>query len=248
MASGSQQYVNLPAGILSDYTAVTIDAWATFGTLPTNCFFYGFGNTSGTTGQDYIFCQPRGGRIAITDSDWNGEQGTGGGGDWSGRTVHVTAVFNPPAGYVSLYVDGVLVSKNSAVTVPFNSVNNVFSYIGRSLYSADAYIDVSLDEFRIYSGALTADQIATAQALGPDNADIGPLLRLSISRNPGDGQLLLSWPDWATGYTLYSNTDLASPDGWTPVLQTPTTDDSGNFNVVIDPAGNPALFFRLSNP
>src|SRR5271157_1347166 len=42
---GLLEYVNLPAGILSSYTAVTIDAWATTGTLPTYCFFYGFGNT-----------------------------------------------------------------------------------------------------------------------------------------------------------------------------------------------------------
>src|SRR5712671_3528437 len=36
LAAGSSQYVQLTAGILSNYAAVTIDAWATFGTLPVN--------------------------------------------------------------------------------------------------------------------------------------------------------------------------------------------------------------------
>ena len=45
LAASSDQYVQLPPGILSNYTAVTIDCWATFGTLPGNCFLYGFGNT-----------------------------------------------------------------------------------------------------------------------------------------------------------------------------------------------------------
>src|SRR3974377_1027770 len=44
LQAASQQYVQLPPGILSNYTAVSIDVWATFGNLPNNgCFLYGFG-------------------------------------------------------------------------------------------------------------------------------------------------------------------------------------------------------------
>ena len=59
LAAASSQYVQLPAGILSNYTAVTIDTWVSFGTLPSKCFLYGFGNINGSSGEQYIFCQPR---------------------------------------------------------------------------------------------------------------------------------------------------------------------------------------------
>src|SRR5580658_5854347 len=150
LASSSDQYVQLPSGILSNYTAVTIDCWASFGTLPANCFLYGFGNTdAGGAGEDYIFCQPQNGRIAFTgvDPGYTGEQGTGGAGNFSGLTVHVTSVYNPVSGYEELYTNGVLVSANNAVTVQMSSVSNQLNYIARSLYTGDSYMDVELNEF-----------------------------------------------------------------------------------------------------
>jgi hypothetical protein len=171
LLASSAQYVQLPAGILSNYTAVTIDCWATFVTLPSACFLYGFGNTDGGgAGMNYIFCQPRDGRIAITgvDPGWQGEQGTGGAGNLSGLTVHVTSVYNPVAGYIELYTNGVLVSVNNGVTVPMSSISNQLNYIARSLYTGDSYMDISLDEFRIWDGALNGLQVAGCDLAGPD--------------------------------------------------------------------------------
>jgi hypothetical protein len=171
LSASHSQYVQLPAGILSNDTAVTIEAWVTFPSpLPNNCFFFGFGNTSGGSGNRYIFCQPKQGRIAITPSNYSSEQNVvpNPSGNWSLMTnLHVTAVFNPPQGYLALYTNGVLAALNSEVTVPLSSVNNVFSYIGRSLYN-DPYIDVKLNEFRIYNGALQESDITASDALGPN--------------------------------------------------------------------------------
>ncbi len=162
----------MPAGILSNYSAVTIEAWVTFpDQLPVNCFFYGFGNTDGGgLGMDYIFCAPQGGRIAITgvDPGYTGEQNAAGAGDFSFRTnLHFVAVYNPPQGYLALYTNGVLAALNNAVTVPMSSVTSVLNYIGRSLYNADPYPNLSIDEFRIWQGALTASQIASDYTDGP---------------------------------------------------------------------------------
>ena len=83
--------------------------------------------------------------------------------------MHVTAVFNPPLGCVALYTNGVLAGINRNVTTPLSSVQDVYNYIGRSLYAPDPYADISLDEFRVYDGALSADEITETQAtLGPD--------------------------------------------------------------------------------
>jgi hypothetical protein len=170
-ASGSQ-YVKLPAGILGKSAAVTIEAWVTFpSTLPTNCWFFGFGNISGNSGSGYVMCQPKNGRIAITSGNYSGEQNTSPNpsGNWSTKTnLHVTAVFNPARSQMALYVNGVLTAQSTSVTTPLSAINNLFSYIGRSFYSGDPYIDFNLDEFRIYNGAFTADDVAATQSLGPD--------------------------------------------------------------------------------
>jgi hypothetical protein len=172
LRASNSQYVKLPAGVLGNSTAVTIEAWVTFPTtLPNNCFFFGFGNIRDTSGAGYIMCQPKAGRLAITPTNYSAEQNTSPNpsGNWSNQTnLHVTAVFNPPRGQMALYVNGVLKSQSSSVTTPLSAINNLFSYIGRSFYSGDPYIDFNLDEFRIYSGAFGPADVAATQSLGPD--------------------------------------------------------------------------------
>ena len=244
LAAASQQYVQLPAGILGNYAAVTMDAWASFGTLPGSCFFFGFGNISGSSGEQYIFCQPSNGRIAITAGNYSGEQNSlpNPSGSWSGLTnVHVTAVFDPPLGYLALYTNGVLAAINSAVTVPFTSVNDVYSYIGRSLYSGDSYFNFSLDEFRIYNGPLSAAAIAASQALGP-----GQVLSAAspvISVVAGSGGLTLAWPLASADFTVMTSTNLAG-GSWTPVSVTPQI-VGGQWRAVLPAAGNVQQFYQL---
>ena len=150
----SGTYLNLPSGIINSYSAVTVETWASFGALPVNCFFWGFGNTdSSGAGEDYVFCAPEGGRVAITGADpgWEGEQNASSGVNWSGLTnVQIVAVYNPPADSLALYTNGVLAGVNSDVTTPLSVVNDVYSYIGRSLYTTDPYAALDVAEFRIY--------------------------------------------------------------------------------------------------
>lgn len=172
LTAAQEDFVQLPPGILSNYTAVTIDAWVTLGVLPSACFLYGFGDTDGGgAGYNYIFCQPEGGRIAMSgvDPGYLGEQGTGGAGNLSSQTVHVTSVYNPPAGYIELYTNGVLVSRNATVTIQMNQISNVLNYLGRSLYTGDGYFDSEWSEFRIWNGALNGLQVAGCDVNGPGN-------------------------------------------------------------------------------
>jgi hypothetical protein len=244
-ASGSQ-FVQLPAGILSNYTAVTIELWAGFpGTLPANCSLFGFGNINGSSGNGYIFCQPRDGRIAITASDWSGEQKTSPNpsGNWSGLTsLHVTAVFNPPQGRLALYTNGVLAAQNTAVTIPLSSVNELFCFIGRSLYSADAYFNFNLDEFRIYNRALSTNEIAATDALGSSqllSAD-RPRMNLTLS----GANRTLSWPLANAGYTLQSRTNLVMGN-WMNVTSPVAQIVGGNWQVTLPPANAGSIFYRL---
>jgi len=243
LASAARQYVQLPAEIVSNDAAVTIEAWATFpDQLPANCFFFGFGNSLGSLGYNYIFCAPQGGRIAITDSDYVDEQNACANADFSYHTnFHVAAVFNPPGGYVALYTNGVLAGINNAATIPFTSVSNLCSYIGRSLYSGDPYPDFSLDEFRIYNGPLSAAEIAATQTLGPNQvlSTTSPVLSPAVAA----GNLTLTWPLASAGFTLLTSTNLVSGP-WTPV-SSPAPAIVGNQWQVVLPLGASQQFFQL---
>jgi len=169
--NGTTNYVNLPGGLINGYSAVTMEAWADYGTLPAYCYLFALGNTDGSSGygEDYIFCAPQAARITISNTDpgFDNEQNAACGG-WSGQTnLHVVAVFNPPAGSLAIYTNGVLAGVNNEETEPLSSVSDVYSYLGRSLYAADPYAPIKVDEFRIWNSALSPQQIALDAAAGP---------------------------------------------------------------------------------
>jgi hypothetical protein len=179
----SGTYLNLPGELITGDSAVTVEAWADFGNLPVNCYLFSFGNTDGSgAGEDYIFCAPQAARITISgvDPGYNAEQNASCGG-WSGRTnLHVVAIYNPPAHSLAVYTNGVLAGINTAETVSLASVNDVYSYLGRSLYTSDPYAPLNVDEFRIYNGALSAQQVALDAASGPAQIITDPGALLSV--------------------------------------------------------------------
>jgi hypothetical protein len=225
---------------------VTIEAWATFPSqMVWDTFFFGFGNTDGGgTGESYIFCAPQSGRIAITATDpgYTGEQGAAGAGDFSFHTnLHLVAVFNPPGGTLALYTNGSLAAINNSVTDPMTSVSGTLNYIGRSLYASDAYIDVILDEFRIYNGALSPNQIAATQLLGPNQTLSGASPALNFT--PGGPNLTLTWPLAAAGFNLATCTNL-STGVWLPVSAAAPRIVNGLWQVAVPVSGD-TQFFRL---
>ena len=236
------QYLQLPAGILSNYNAVTIETWVTFpDQLPVNCFLFGFGTFSGSTGYNYIFCAPRAGRAAITSGNNSSEQNAYTGIDFSYHTnFHLAFVFDPPAGYLAIYTNGVLGGINSSVTIGLDSVSNLYSWIGRSLYSGDPYPDITLDELRIYNGALRPADIAATQVLGP-----GQLLSTAppvVAATGGAGGFTLSWPAASPGFTVMTTTNLAAGD-WMPAGVTPQIID-GQWQAAV-PISQGVQYYRL---
>ncbi|HEX3719923.1 MAG TPA: LamG-like jellyroll fold domain-containing protein [Verrucomicrobiae bacterium] len=256
LLGASIQYVQLPSGILSNYPAVTIDMWCSFpDDAPVNCMLWAFGNTDTNTalpwnGENYIFCAPQGGRIAISgvDPGFDGEQGVGGAGDFTAQTnlIHVTSVFDPPAGLESFYTNGVLVGQNAGITIPMSYVESVTNFIGHSLYTGDPHEDLNLTEFRIYNGALSAFEVAESQALGPAQllSSIPVLGAISAS----GGNVVISWPVSDTsGFSLYSSPTLGTGAVWTPVTATPTVVGQNYQVTVSTTGGSKTQFYELKN-
>jgi hypothetical protein len=225
---------------------LTIESWVSSDVNNgQNSFFYGFGDTDvGGSGMNYIFGSLNRAYAALTATDpgYVLEQGIFAGPGLQGRTnLHWVAVYNPPAGYVALYTNGVLAGINSGVTTPLSSTVNVLNYIGKSLYNGDPYPNLSVDEFRIYKGALHADEVALTDALGP-NLVLNPSVTTAVVGN----SLVASWPTNYSnvGFKLYSSTSLNPGAVWTAVGGSPTTVGTNSQQTVL--TTGTAQFLRLA--
>jgi alpha-L-arabinofuranosidase len=247
-AAASQQYLNLPGGILSNYQAATIEMWINSisgsNTSPPYVYLFAFGNTDGGgLGYDYIFFNPNLARTAISavDPGFDGEQG----GDLASSlgtatNLHLTCVFDCPNGAIRIYTNGVLASTFTGITDQLSDVGSQFAYIGRSLYTSDAYLTWSLQELRIYNGALSAPDVAATDALGPGQllTATNPAVNVALSGN----QCVLSWSLASSGYTVLTSTNAMGP--WTTAPGTPQI--SGNQWQFSSSITNSAQFFKLA--
>ena len=75
-----------------------------------------------------------------------------------------------------------------------------------------------------------------------------PHAPLSLAANlaAGGSQIVMSWPNWATNFQLYSTTNLAAPVTWSPVTNS-VVNQNGTLNVSV-PMDSSTRFFRLSMP
>ncbi len=245
-SSASQQYLNLPGGIVSNYPATTIDMWVPeisgSNGSPPYVYLFAFGNTDTSgNGYDYIFFNPNIARGTISGADpgFDAEQG----GDLpslgSVTNLHLTCVFDCPAGMIQIYTNAVLAATFTGITDPLSTVGNQFAYIGRSLYTADAYLDWTLQEIRIYNGVLSPSEIAASDALGPGQllSNASPLFNRSELTGTN---LTLSWPLASAGFTLLTSTNLAS-GVWTQAPSSPQI-VNGEWQVSLPVSGGDQYF------
>lgn len=182
-------YLDLPGSEINiaTNTAVTFEAWVTFGNAATWGYLFGFGNSIGANGDHQIACVPcaeNGGfrHWGITENYTAGRT-TAWSHGWNNLTAHITCVVDPPTGAISIYRDGVLEFAEYDAVASLSNVATNFAYLGKSFYSADPYAMASFDEFRIYSGALTPAQVALTQRGGPGSTsqDVGALSSIVVA-------------------------------------------------------------------
>ena len=170
-------YMQLPPNLYNgaNATALTFEFWATNGTNPNNVYTFAFGLTNAVSGNivgfnHAMYCSHNaGGQTAsATAGDPQFAQTVSASGNFDGQTVHVAVVMDPPNKMLSIYTNGVLEAANTNFTVNISSLNDVQSWIGRSLWAADPYLNASIDELRIFRGALSSISILQSQVQGPD--------------------------------------------------------------------------------
>jgi Concanavalin A-like lectin/glucanases superfamily len=160
--NGTNQYVSLPTGIVSGLTSFSIATWVRLTTSPPYTFPFDFG--TGTTA--YMFLTPNSSagtlRFGITTSGNANEQVVNAPALPTGNWQHVciTLTFGASNSTSVLYVNGGQVGQNAAMTLTPNSLGNTTqNWIGRSEFPADPYLNGQIDNFRIYSRALSALEV-----------------------------------------------------------------------------------------
>ncbi len=203
--NSASNYVSLPTGVVSSLTSFSIAAWVKLNANATWARIFDFG--TGTS--NYMFLSPVGAgniiRFAITSTAGAGEQQINYNGGISTGVWHHVAV-TLEAGTGILYVDGVSVGTNSAITLtPSNLGGTTQNWIGRSQYSADPYLSGAVDDFRIFSGALSASDVASF--VTPLAAPTG------LAATRGNAQVALAWnaAPVANGYNLKRATNSGGP-------------------------------------
>lgn len=171
---GSMQFtganhVQLPNGLLAGQSAATIVIETSPTALSGNKFLWNIGG-SGDSSTGQFFIQPVAPRLAISKSNWSGEQSvTSTTKLVEGRWQSIAATISKNAGAATstlkLYIDGALVAQKADSTVALSDLaTHTLNFIGKSAYAGDALYQGGVSAFRVYSEALSAADIATASA------------------------------------------------------------------------------------
>lgn len=162
---GSTGHVALPAGVVSTLGDFTIAVWVYSNQAVANTRIFDFGFNDVT----YMSLVPgaaRGGiRFMVTTaSSFQGEQGFNTAQSLpTGRWVHVAVTLSGTVG--TIYVDGTAAgSADGILLAPWQLGTTPDNWLGRSHYAADPRFNGRMQDLRIYSGALSATEIAALQA------------------------------------------------------------------------------------
>src|SRR5262249_22581178 len=107
------------------------------------------------------------------------------------------------------------------------------------LFASDAWLNGNIDEFRIYHGRLTPEEIAADYLAGPDALAIPVTLTTS---NSVDG-CSITWPSYAAGFVLETAPSLDPTATWTAVAVMPSI-SNGMYGLTL-PSSETNAFFRL---
>lgn len=157
-----------------------------------------------------------------------------------------------PSGLVALAMSGqVTLSWNSAVSATNYNVKRALTnggpYTTVASSSVSSYTDTSLTNgityYYVVSALRPSGQSANSSQASatPEEPD------LSVNLYQAGNQLTLSWPGWASNFTLYMTTNLSPPASWSPVTN-PVQSNNGVFNLSLPTTNNGQEFFELGPP
>ncbi len=237
----SGNYAQLPGGLVSQCSAASLEFWASFGVNGAWSRVFDFGNTNGSNGQNFLFFTPHTSvsshRLSLSTSGGTRDEDVAGVLD--NQTLHVVCVVDPTTGFSAIYTNGVLENSMTGALALLTGVGNACSFLGRSLFAADEWLNANIDEFRVYHGRLTPEDIAADYLAGPDALAIP----VTLAASSGVDSCSITWPSYAAGFALETVPALDPGATWTPVAVTPSI-SNGMYRLTL-PTSDTNAFYRL---
>ncbi len=252
------EYINLPANILPSSGSASVMVWYTNSVVAPNFTrVFDFGDQVSGAGNSYFFYTPRSSssdaRAVIRAAGGTEKTATKSGGTFDGFAHTATAVIDSSAGFIRLYVDGALASSTALSGVSAASINNLQSFIGKSLFDVDPGFTGAIDELRIYNHALSATEVSQAYGAGAVRPvqttpakQIEKLNRGVVAIRTASTTAHISWRQLASdpidiGFNLYQSVNGAA---FTKVNSTVITTTSDYTQTGINPAVSNAYYVR----
>jgi hypothetical protein len=239
----SGAYLGLPRDVITGYPAATVEMWVKLGPDAggSRLFYAGSSDNPGDTSAFILSPSWNGNSTELilnpqVGLDAGNEQAVLGQLLAGSNELQIVGVASPSV--LQLYLNGSLVA-SSPTAYSLLSVSNQFVTVGQAT-ADNPYVNGTIDEIRLYYGALSAAQIAADAKLGP-NSVVPPLTAVLSGQS-----LVISWPAASTGFNLYSSPALGgSAENWQPVGGTPTP--NGAYLTMTISLAPGTRFFRLVN-
>ena len=161
---GIDDHVELPIGnLISTMASGSLAIWVNLNTSNSGFWerIFDFG-TSSTAG--YMFLSPRQStngtmRFAITTGTNTGESGVNSPTALPAGWHHAAVVIDGTAKTLQLCLDGEVVAGGPTAVLPKDLGKTTQNWLGRSQWSSDAFFAGILDDFRIYTRALSTGEV-----------------------------------------------------------------------------------------
>jgi hypothetical protein len=142
----------------------------------------------------------------------------------------------------TMYVDGQQVDSVPA-PVPLSMLNDENNWLGRAQWSPDGMFDGRFNEFRIYSGIMTPDEVAQNLAFGADN--LPAIGGVTVSATDA----IVTWQEHPLNTGFEVDTAAALGEGtttvWTP-SGVAVSGDLSNRTATIPLSGSTESYYRLA--
>ncbi len=240
--NGSDEYVNVPTGIVSTLSDFTVSAWVNPSADATWSRIFDFG----TGESNYMFLTVDGGgsglRFAITTNGGGAEQQLTGGGQLPLNTwSHVAVTLSGTTG--TLYLNGNPVATNPNMTLHPSSLGNTNqNYLGKSQWP-DPLLNATIDDFNLYNRALSATEIA---ALAGGQAGAGNVADYKFDESSGATVVDSSGSGHNAAIVSQGSAATASTPLWQPVPDGPITIPAHSTNVPVTSAAGFTVGQRIA--